>query len=85
MAKTLKERAEEYAMYDNGIDKQICEAYKDGATDQRKIDIEKACSLTGELVESVVKVLTNNLDIDFDVQTLKTDASNDMRKAMEEE
>ena len=43
MAKTLKERAEDYAMYDYGTYKSMLEAYMDGATDQRKIDIEKAC------------------------------------------
>ena len=45
MAKTLKERAEDYSMYDNGMDKSMFEAYRDGAEDQRKIDIEKAWTL----------------------------------------
>ena len=43
MAKTLKERAEDYSMYDNGMDKSMFGAYMDGAEDQRKIDIDKAC------------------------------------------
>lgn len=83
MAKTIEELDDKILSGD--FDEYTLNEYNSAIrSDQHKIDIEKACSLTEELVESIVKVLTNNFDIDLDVQTLKTKASNDMRKAMEE-
>lgn len=48
MAKTISERINDYVQrydeYDRGICRDVAErAYIQGATDQRKIDIDKAC------------------------------------------
>lgn len=89
MAKTIEERAEDYSMYDNGLDKSMFEAYRDGASDQRKIDIEKACKwLQKELDKLVMKEINDNflknefkVVLEYDIPKWLTN----LKQAMEEE
>lgn len=87
MEKTLKERAEDYAMYDYGTYKSMLEAYMDGATEQRKINIEKACDWIEENLFTVnengeYKYVAKNI---YGSPYIKKDLFRDFCKAMEEE
>ena len=87
MEKTIKERAEDYSMYDNGIDKSMFEAYMDGAIDQRKRDVEKACDWIEENLFTVnengeYKYVAKNI---YGSPYIKKDLFRDFCKAMEDE
>lgn len=86
---TIEERAKEYIKKlgvnltpTNRLGR--LQGYIKGATEQRKIDTDKACALVEELVECIVSVLEANFELDLDVETLKTMASKSVRKAMED-
>ena len=95
--KTIEQRAEEYALDAHDFDCGNCDTcgkckeyrkYVDIVTEQRKIDIEKACEwLKKELQELAMdEVKDNFLENDFKVilKSQVPDWLRDFRKAMEE-
>ena len=97
MTKTIQERAKEFALDAHDFDCGNCDTcgkckeyrkYVDIVTEQRKIDIEKACDwLKKELLKLSMHELKDNFrDNEFKV-VLKSQVSDwltDFRKAMEE-
>ena len=93
MTKTIEERARDYShrigcsdFYCAGLGK----GYFDGATDQRKIDIDKACEVYQKELYEIIKLLSqfgaNLYNIDKLGELISLDGCvKDFRKAMEED
>lgn len=68
-------------MYDTGIDKAEYNAYVAGAEEQRKIDVDKACSWLERCGKTYVVDITDDNRITIDTKCLLYN----FRKAMEKE